>query len=76
MLRIIRTILALICFLAITALFLDFSGTAASQWGWIVRYQVIPALLSANIIAILILAAVTFLFGRVYCSVLCPLGVM
>lgn len=76
MLRIIRTILALICFLAITALFLDFSGTAASQWGWIVRYQVIPALLSANIIAILILAAVTFLFGRVYCSMLCPLGVM
>lgn len=76
MLRVIRTILALICFLAISALFLDFTGTAASNWGWLVRYQVIPALLSANLIAIVVLAVVTLLFGRVYCSALCPLGVL
>lgn len=76
MLRVIRTILALICFLAITMLFLDFTGTAASQWGWLVRYQVIPAILSANVVTIIVLAALTFIFGRVYCSVLCPLGVM
>ena len=76
MLRVIRTFLALIAFLAITMLFLDFTGTAASDWGWLVRYQVIPALLSANLVAIVVLAALTFIFGRVYCSVLCPLGVM
>lgn len=76
MLRIIRTILALTCFWAITMLFLDFSGTAATNWGWLARFQVIPALLSVNLLAIIVLAVITLLFGRAYCSVLCPLGVM
>lgn len=76
MLRIIRIILALTCFLAITMLFLDFSGTAATNWGWLARFQIIPALMSVNLVAIIALSVITLLFGRVYCSVLCPLGVL
>ena len=76
MLRIIRIALALVCFLAITMLFLDFTGVAATDWGWLVRYQVMPALLGLNFVAVAVLVLLTLCFGRVYCSVLCPLGVM
>jgi len=38
----------------------------------IIRFLTIPALVTAGFIAILVLTA---LFGRVYCSAICPLGV-
>ncbi|MCM1483117.1 MAG: 4Fe-4S binding protein [Muribaculaceae bacterium] len=75
-LRTLRIVFALLCFLAISLLFLDFTGTAASMWGWIAKLQVVPAVLSLNIMAIVILIMMTLLFGRAYCSVLCPLGVL
>lgn len=76
MLRKIRIIFATVCFIAITLLFLDFTGFAQDNWGWLARLQFIPALMSLNLIVILSLIAVTLLFGRIYCSVICPLGVM
>lgn len=75
MLRLIRITLALIAFLAIIAVFVDFTGTAASWFGFLPKYQLIPALLAANTLAIIVLAVLTLVFGRIYCSVLCPLGV-
>ncbi|OGV64054.1 MAG: hypothetical protein A2283_05080 [Lentisphaerae bacterium RIFOXYA12_FULL_48_11] len=39
------------------------------------KVQLVPALLAVNVAAIVSIAAVTLLFGRVYCSTLCPLGV-
>ena len=38
--------------------------------------QFLPALLAMNIVALVVLVALTLLVGRVYCSVICPLGVM
>ncbi len=76
MLKTIRTVLAIICLVAITSLFLDFTGTAASGWGWLAKWQFMPALLALNIPVLLVLVAVALIFGRIYCSVLCPLGVM
>ncbi|MDE5981597.1 MAG: 4Fe-4S binding protein, partial [Duncaniella sp.] len=75
MLRKIRITLATITLLAITMLFLDYTGTATRLWGWIAKIQLVPAVLSLNVIALLILVALTLLLGRVYCSVICPLGV-
>lgn len=75
MLRVIRIILALLSFTAITLLFVDFTGFAAGHWSWLAEWQFMPALLSLNFVVLAVLIAVTFLFGRVYCSVLCPLGV-
>ncbi len=75
MLRKIRITLAVICFALITLLFLDFTGTLHAWFGWLARIQFLPALLALNAGVVLALVALTLLLGRVYCSVICPLGV-
>ena len=75
MLRYIRIALAVIALVAITAVFVDFTGAAAGWFGFLPKYQLIPALLAVNTLAIIVLAALTLVFGRLYCSVLCPLGI-
>lgn len=76
MLRKVRITLALIFFIGATLLFLDFTGTIHAWLGWIAKVQFLPAVLSVNVVVIVALVALTLLFGRVYCSVICPLGVL
>lgn len=76
MLRKIRVTFAIVSLLAITSLFLDFTGVAQHWWGWLAKIQFVPAFLSLNAVAIILLLLLTLLFGRVYCSVICPLGVL
>lgn len=76
MLRKIRITLAIIFFVCITALLLDFSGTLHAYLGWMARIQLLPAVLSLNVGVMILLAALTLAAGRIYCSVICPLGVM
>lgn len=76
MLRKIRITLAIIAFVAITLLFLDFTGTLHTWLGWLADIQLIPAILAANTAVFIALVALTLVLGRVYCSVICPLGVM
>ncbi len=75
MLRKVRLTLAIICLTFITLLFLDFTGTLHDWFGWLAKIQFLPALLALNTGIILLLIALTWVFGRVYCSVICPLGV-
>ncbi|WP_347296929.1 4Fe-4S binding protein [uncultured Bacteroides sp.] len=76
MLRTIRIILALLFFSCITLLFLDFTGAAHHWLGWLAKIQFLPAVLALNLGVIIGLGVLTLLLGRVYCSVICPLGVM
>ena len=76
MLKKTRQILALISILMVTLLFLDFTGTAHAWLGWMAKIQFLPALLAANFVVVASLVILTLLFGRVYCSVICPLGIM
>ena len=76
MLRKIRIALATIFFVAITLLFLDFTGTLHHYLSWMAKLQFLPAVLSLNVVVLLILLLLTLVFGRIYCSVICPLGVM
>ena len=76
MLRKIRIILAAVFFTGITLLFLDFTGTLHTWLGWMAKIQFLPAALALNFGVIAALIILTLLFGRVYCSVICPLGVM
>lgn len=71
MLRKIRIIISFIVFFLATLLFLDFAGALH----WLAKIQFIPALLAMNFIVILALVVITLLFGRIYCSVICPLGI-
>lgn len=75
MLRTIRLTLAIVFFAFVTLLFLDFTGTLHGWMGWMAKIQFLPALLALNAGVVLLLVALTLLFGRVYCSVICPLGV-
>ncbi len=75
MLRTIRLTVAIVCFILITLLFLDFTGTLHTWFGWLAKIQFLPALLALNIGVLIFLILLTFLFGRVYCSIICPLGI-
>lgn len=79
MLRKIRIVLAALFFCGVTLLFL---GIGRDWWGWMPRLQFLPATLRlvggatvGNIAVVLGILLVTLLLGRIYCSVICPLGV-
>lgn len=76
MLRKIRITFAVVCFALITLLFLDFTGTLHGWFGWLAKVQFLPAVLALNLGVVAVLVVLTLLFGRIYCSVICPLGVM
>lgn len=76
MLRKIRIILATVMFLGIMWLFLDFTGTARQWVSWMPKIQFLEAVLALNVVVIAALILLTLIFGRMYCSVICPLGVM
>lgn len=75
MLKKIRTLLAVVFFVGVTLLFLDFTGTLQRYLGWMATLQFLPALLAAHFVAVAVLVVLTLVFGRIYCSVICPLGV-
>ena len=75
MLRKIRMTLGAVFFILITLLFVDFTGTMHHYVAWMAKLQLIPALLSLNFLVIALLLILTLVFGRVYCSVICPMGV-
>ena len=76
MLRKIRILLASIFFIGITLLFLDFSGSLQPWLGWMAKLQVLPSVMAINIISVAVVLLLTLAVGRIYCSVVCPLGVM
>ena len=77
-LRKIRITLATVTLVCITWLFVDFTGTAShTRWiTWLPKIQLLEAVLAVNVVALLILAVMTLIFGRIYCSIICPLGIM
>ena len=75
MLRKIRTILAVVFFTLITLLFLDFTGTLHHWFSWMAKIQFLPAILALNVGVVVGLVLLMLVFGRIYCSVICPLGV-
>jgi ferredoxin len=76
MLRTIRITLATVMFVCITWLFLDFTGTAYEWFSWMPKLQFLEAVLAVNIGVIVFLVILTLVCGRIYCSIICPLGIM
>lgn len=76
MLKKIRIALAALMFILITLLLLDISGTLHHYLGWMAKIQFLPAVLALNAGVVIALIVITLIFGRIYCSVICPLGVM
>lgn len=85
MLKKLRITLAVLFFVGITLLLvgtgLHWWGWSedpgvSSQLGWMAKLQFLPSLLAGNFIVVAALVLLTLVFGRIYCSVICPLGVM
>ena len=58
------------------------TGIGRNWWGWMAKLQFYPSVLRiiggatlGNIAILAFLLALTLIFGRIYCSVICPLGV-
>jgi ferredoxin len=75
MLKILRVIISSFIFILITFYFLDFGGVLPHQWHGLMRLQFIPALLGVNIVALVSITLIVLLFGRIYCSLICPMGI-
>ena len=76
MLRKIRIVLATVMLIGITWLFVDFTGTAHQWFSWMPKLQLLEAILALNMVALVILIVMTLVFGRIYCSIICPLGIL
>jgi polyferredoxin/ferredoxin len=73
-----RRIIALAVFAGLTYFFIAFSAKAAGVWSTLLGLQIVPAILgiaTGGLVTVLIVLLITLLFGRVYCSLLCPLGI-
>ena len=76
MLRKIRISLQVVTMTLVTLLLLGI-GFRVHLWaGWVAKIQFLPALLALNFGVLALLIIATLIFGRIYCSVVCPLGIM
>lgn len=76
MLKKIRVAVALLFFVPILLLFLDFTGALRGLFGWAATAQLLPAVLAMHFVIVVAWIVITLLVGRIYCSTACPLGVM
>lgn len=79
--RIIRIFAATVCFVLLAVLFIDWGRDVAvdplrSIAAPLAQWQVVPAVMAVSVATLVVLLVLTLLFGRIYCSVLCPLGVL
>ena len=76
MLRKIRICLQVVMMTLMTLLLLGI-GFRVHLWaGWVAKIQFLPAFLAFNAVVVTAIILVTLFFGRIYCSVVCPLGIM
>ncbi|MBQ7738844.1 MAG: 4Fe-4S binding protein [Desulfovibrionaceae bacterium] len=71
-----RTFLGCLTLLGFALLFLDLSLDKiwASHLAWLAKMQFLPAFLAHSFIIVAVILLLTLIFGRIYCSILCPLG--
>ena len=85
-LKLFRIVISIVMLAAVGFLFLDFSGTVPSAWYQKITWlQFVPSLikftqtlghgLAVTAYGFIVVLILTLLFGRVYCSYICPLGI-
>lgn len=71
-----RVLLAILFFVPILLFFVDFSGVLPGDIHKLLHLQLMPALLGGMIGLIVFHFLLALVFGRIYCSVICPAGVL
>ncbi|MDR2809142.1 MAG: 4Fe-4S binding protein [Tannerellaceae bacterium] len=70
-----RVLLAILLFAPILLYFVDFAGALPQEVHALLHFQIIPAILGGAIGIIVLQFVLALVFGRIYCSVLCPAGI-
>lgn len=60
----------------ITASLLNYGARSSAVGRWFAQLQLVPAALTLALPVLALWLAVTLMFGRVYCSTVCPLGAL
>ena len=76
MLRKIRICLQVVMMTLVTLLLLHIGFEVHNWAAWVAKIQFLPALMALNFGVLAVLIVCALLFGRMYCSVVCPLGIM
>jgi polyferredoxin len=71
-----RVILAIVIFTPILLFFLDAADLLPDKLNELLQWQLMPAIFTGAIATLIVYFVLTFLFGRVYCSVICPAGIL
>ena len=75
-LKVLRVILAILFFGPMLVFFLDFTDVLPDATHRLMEVQLIPAILGGMYVLAGGLLLLTWVFGRIYCSVICPAGVL
>lgn len=74
MLKKIRVAFSLVVMSGVTFCFLDFAGLLSDNVSVLTHIQLIPAIISLNLFVVSAIILISLLFGRIYCSSVCPMG--
>lgn len=73
-----RVFISILVLVVVTLSFLYITKNIVTLFSPLLKYQFVPALLSlvsGSLLALILLLVLTLLFGRIYCSTLCPAGI-
>ncbi len=73
-LHLLRVIIEMAVFTLLTWLFVDYGMTVPSLAAKLAKVQLLPAAMAFAMTVFIIWLIVTLVFGRIYCSTVCPLG--
>ena len=71
--RWIRRVVAAFVFVGFAALF---AGCSFKHLAFLAKWQFVPAVLAGSTLIVIATVVATLLFGRIYCGVCCPLGIL
>jgi ferredoxin len=71
-----RVLLAILVFVPVLLYFMDFRHQMPVGVGKALLFQIIPALMAGMVSVWIVQFVLVLLFGRIYCSVICPAGVL
>jgi ferredoxin len=75
-LKTLRITLATVVFALILLFFCDFTNRMPVFLHGLMHVQLVPAVLAGSIGILIFLFILALLFGRIYCSVICPMGIL
>lgn len=69
-----RIVISVAIFVMVTLLWVEYSELFLRPLGWVSRVQVFPVATGISLVVVVFWLLASLLFGRVYCSTVCPVG--